>query len=85
MQKSGPEQSMKIDDRKINRSINDNRLLLISIDWHRPIDDQSIITLRGSQTSLIAIDWHKIHVSVFSAIAGVYADCILFLNLSSKV
>ena len=79
---------MKIDDRKINRSIDDNRLitlLLISIDWHRPINDQSITTLGWLQTSSIAIDWHKIHVSVSSGIAGVYADRILFLNLSSKV
>ena len=26
---SGPEQSMKIDDRKINRSIDDNRLITV--------------------------------------------------------
>ena len=53
----GPEQSMKIDDQKINRS-QSIKLLLISIDWHRPNDDQLIITLRWSRTSSIAIDWH---------------------------
>ena len=71
--------------KSIDQSMKIDWLLLISIDWHRPIDDQLIITLRWSQTSLIAIDWHNIHVSVFSGIEGMYADCILFLNLSSKV
>ena len=33
IQITGPEQSMKIDDRKFNRSINDNQL--ITVDWHR--------------------------------------------------
>ena len=36
------DQSMNIDDRKINRSIDGDRLWLGN--WHRPIDDQSIIT-----------------------------------------
>ena len=30
---AGPEQFMKIDDRKINRSIDDNRLIIV--DWHQ--------------------------------------------------
>ena len=30
---AGPEQSMKIDDRKTNRSIDDNRLIIVN--WHR--------------------------------------------------
>ena len=30
---TGPEQSMKIDYRKINRSIDDNQLIIV--DWHR--------------------------------------------------
>ena len=30
---SGPEQSMKIDDRKTNRSIDDDRLIIVN--WHR--------------------------------------------------
>ena len=42
----------------INQSMTIDILLLISIDWHRPIDDQSIITFKLSQTSLIAIDWY---------------------------
>ena len=33
LQKTGPRQSMKIDDRKTNRSIDDNRLIIVN--WHR--------------------------------------------------
>ena len=43
--------------KSIDQSITIDLLLLISIDWHRPIDDQSIIILKWSRTSLIPIDF----------------------------
>ena len=41
---TGPEQLMKIYDRKSNRSINFNRYISIVINWYRPIYERSIIT-----------------------------------------
>ena len=53
--KSRSIQSMEIDHRKTNRSIDINQYnWLIGIDWYRPIDDQSITTQETF------IDWHRL-------------------------
>ena len=57
----GRDQSMKIDDRKsIDQPISVDNCLLIDIDWHRPIDDQSIVTNEISLIASIAIDCHRL-------------------------
>ena len=55
------DQSMEIDDRKsIDQSISDDNCLLIDIDWHRPINDQSIVTNEISLITLIAIGCYRL-------------------------
>ena len=52
---------MKIDDRKsIDQSISVDNCLLIDIVWHRPIDDQSIVTNEISLITSIAIDCYRL-------------------------
>ena len=76
---SGPEQSMKIDDRKISRSIDDNRL----INYCQPIDDQSITWV---VVNFIDCHWLALNscLRIFRYRGSVRRLYIIF-NLCSKV
>ena len=69
------DQSMAIDHRKSNRSIDTNRCQLINC--YQPIDDQSIITSLSPQMSSIAIDCYRLSVSAIDHAGSVFIELFI--------